>query len=668
MNLDLLLQAIIYLFFFLFPVFFLPVTPDAYEYNKMALNVFLCIILILLLSFASAKKRKIVFIRSSFDLPLFFLAGISLISTAFQSPNWVVALITPLTTTTLVSGFILYFLLIQLKIDEMREKVMQTIMLSSVFVSIYTILLYADILPKNTFTPAGTLLATAIFLGVVTVYLFSYLLSFVLSAQKKDGEFSFSLFSKNLTAGIFAETAAFLVIGGATILLAIHLFTDQKPVVLPFSYGWITFVETLKNIKTLFLGVGPANFIAAFTLTKPPDFNLTPYWSVLFTNSSSFFLNIATEIGIVAAASFLILWIQSLRLLLAETENNAKNLTNRFPFILTLAVALTLQLILPGSMAVFTLTIILLAITAKKHVIAEINFSRYKRLPYYLLIPEIIALVIISYFAARSYLAETTFKKALDAMVGNQGDITYLWLQKAISLNPYIDRYHLAFSKTNFAIANALSSKNDPTDEDKQNIPVLVKQAIDEARTAVGLFRTNVVNWDNLAETYASIINLAQGADSFAVQSYRQRIALDPNNPSGYLGYGGLLLSLKQLPEAEASFRQAISLKPDLANAHYNLAVVLREAKKDKEAYEELKIVSSLLPPDSEDGKKVKKEMEELEKLLPPSETTPSANLKKPANATNTTDTEVKKATPSSINNLPSPVPTISLAGPTEKP
>jgi tetratricopeptide (TPR) repeat protein len=669
MTLDLLLQSTVYLFVFLFPLFFLPFTPDSYEYNKMAFMIFFCIIILLILGLNSARKKKIVFVRSSFDLPLFFLAGASLVSAVFQSPNWAVALTTPLTATALTSGFILYFLLIHLKIDELGKKLMQAVVFSSFFVALYTILLYAGVIPKNAFTPAGTLLATAVFLSVITVYLLSSLLSFVLS-QKKNNRFSFSSLIKNLSFDIFAQTFALLVVGGTAVLVIIHLFTDQKPVILPFSLGWIIFVETLKNIKTLLLGVGPANFIAAFTLTKPPSFNLTPYWSVIFTGSSSYFLNIATEIGIIAAASFLIILIKSIRFLLKETnsETGSKNLTGRFPFILTLAVALILQVILPGNMTVFILTIILLAITAKKWTAATLSLSRYKRLPYYLFILSIAPLAAVSYFASRAYLAETYFKKALDAMVNNQGDITYLWLQKAIALNPYLDRYHLAFSKTNFALANSLAAKKEPTDEDKKNIPVLIKQAIDEGRTAVFLFQTNVNNWDNLAATYASIINIAQGAEEFALQSYRQRIALYPNDPNGYLDYGGLFLSLKKLPEAEASFRTAVNLKPDLPNAHYNLAVVLLEQKRQKEAYEELKIVASLLPSDSEDSKKVKKEMEELEKLLPKEETTPAASLKKTENGAAPADMEIKKATPSSLKKLPSPIPTISLAAPEKKP
>jgi tetratricopeptide (TPR) repeat protein len=617
MTLDLLIRGVIYIFFFTFPIFFLPLTPDSYEYNKMALLVVTCAVLLILLGVKNARQKKFAVIKSSFDIPLFFLAGISAISAFFQSPNWVVSFTTPLSTTTIVAATVFYFILTQLEIDNLKEKLMYIISLSAFFVSLYTVFLYSNILPKSTFTPAGSLMATTMFLAVVAIYLFSFLLSLVISSDKRK---------KWLNTDFIIAAVATFIIAGTTVLLLLHLFTDQKPLFLPFSFGWIIFVEILKNSKTLFLGIGPANFITAFTLAKPVNFNLTPYWNIIFTSSSSFLLTVATETGIIAAISYMIILIKSFKFL--TREKDADHLSPfRFAATLTLTAALLMQAIFPSGMAVFILTVILLVFVSKREMAATVDLSRLSRLSYYFLIPQFILLAIFLYFAGRTYVAEAFFKKSLDAFVNNKGDVTYKWQKEALALNPYLDRYHLAFSQTNLALANSLAGKKEPTDEDKQNIPTLIKQSIDEGRAAVALFRTSVINWDNLAGTYASITNFAEGAQDFAAQSYQQKIALDPNNPNGYINYGGLLMSLKKVEEAQANFQRAAMLKPDLPNAHYNLAIALKEQKKYKEAYDELKTVSSLIPPEGEDAKKLAPEIEALSKLVPPQDSTPSATV-----------------------------------------
>lgn len=661
MPIDLPISAIIYLFVALFPIFFLPFTADYYDFNKLVFFIVITLILSLFVVFRTLSKKKLIIIKSTFDLPLLFISGIFIISSVFQSPNLVVSLITPLGVTTFITGLLFYLLLTQLDIKTYSENIMRVLVISSVLLSVYIVLLFANVFPWNQYTPTGTLQVTATILGIISVYLISWLISFItIHIDIKDDDRSIAALAENSQFILFS--LALLIDIVATILIIIKLFSDPVFPVLPFSYGWVIFVETLKNIRTLFLGVGPVNFITAFTLAKPAEINTTPYWNVIFTSSSSFLLTIATETGIISLISFIYMYISSLKFLKKYQDSKPDTKDNAdFPYYLTLAAALTLQLILPSSMSIFITTIILMAICAKKRTLFILDLTKLKNYSYYFIVPPVIIVGIIFYFAGRVYLGEVYFKKSLDAMVNNQADATYKWQQKAITVNPYIDRYQVAFSKTNLSIANALASKKDPTDEDKQNIPVLIKQSIDSARTGVGLFRSNVVNWDNLATVYGSLINFAQGADNFAVQSHQQKLILDPNNPSAYLGYGGLLYSLKRMDEAETVFIRAINLKPDLANAHYNLGAVFREKKQYKDAYDQFKLTASLISRSSNDAKQLQKEIEDLAKLLPPEDTTASAELKS-ANSTTAQPSEEKlqEATPSTIMNLPTAIPTVA--------
>ena len=63
-----------------------------------------------------------------------------------------------------------------------------------------------------------------------------------------------------------------------------------------------------------------------------------------------------------------------------------------------------------------------------------------------------------------------------------------------------------------------------------------------------------------------------------------------------FSNYGLILISLGKLKEAELSFRKAIALKPNLAEAHSNLGNVLRNLGKLKEAELSLRKAISLKP------------------------------------------------------------------------
>lgn len=692
------------IFFFLFPLFSLPITADSYEYNKMTLLVLTALVLTFLFSLKVIREKRLVIVRSSFDFPLFCLTGTVIISTLFQSPNLAVALTTPLSTTTIIAGFLFYVLLVNIlhhlgKSDSPLNptSLMTILVFAAVLLSLYVIGIYTGVLPKSLFTPAGNLLSTAMFLVIITAYLLSFLANYVLIIRRVK-ILKEKFVPKDLPTVFIFYTLSLLVITATTIFLVYHLSTDQTPLTLPLSFGWMIFLEILKNPTTLLLGLGGANFLTAFSLAKPISYNLSPFWNVIFTSSSSFLLNLATETGIVTFFLYLLILFAAIKLFrkvsawhstssdqLSDTQSyhsqlpSAEILSTPFPMtdisiyqsklatanslaiLLSVIVALLMQTFLPSSMSFFILTIILLAQSSEKKVVLDIALSRLRKFTYLLLIPSLVLIGVVSYFGSRAYLAEVYFKKSLDALLNNEGSQAYNFQRRAIELNPYLDRYHLAFSKTNLALANTLAAKGELSDQDKQDIPRLVQQAIDYARSAVVLYRTNVVNWDNLGRTYASLINFASGAQDWAISSYQQKLLLDPINPHNHLVLGGLYLNLKRYPETENQFKQAINLKPDFANGHYNLSLAFREQKKYQEAYRELQTTKTLLAANSPDVQKVEQELVELAKLLPTLETTPSAQPQ----ITGEPQTLEEATSPNALINFPTPSQTWSTLAPT---
>lgn len=589
--LDIVINRFIQFFIVFFPIFFLPVTADAIELPKMILLIIVSLSLCFLLGLKAVITKKITIRKSSFILPLFFLSGIYLIGSLIQSPNLTVSLTTPLSTATVIAGFLLYLSLISTTKPREHGILMGLVILAAVIISFWALAVFTGIIPFSKLGPAGSFLSTAIFLSIICVYLLGTLINF----DKLRGQ------------NRLIYIIALFIITASLATLVFHLLTDNKPIILPYYFGWSVFLETLKNFKSLFLGVGPANFLPAFTLTKPLSFNSSPYWNVLFTTSSSYILNLATETGIPGVILYLSIFTKTILLIKSSFT----------PLRLALLLSLVISLLLPINITVFILVIVLLAFSAKEEPEYAFNLFRTGILNYVLFLPVIFFTVSGLYLTGRVFLAEVAFKSSLDASVNNMGTDAYNYMRDAVILNPYLDRYHLAFSQLNLALANALAGKNELTDTDKQNIPRLIQQSIDEGRSAAALYRINPVNWENLGNTYQSLINFAPGSENWAVESYKQKLVLDPYNPNNYLSLGKLYVRMKKYEDAEIFLQQAVNLKPDLATPHYVLGSVYRLQKKYPDAYRELQTALAYLTPSTDDAQKVNQELQTISKLLP---------------------------------------------------
>ena len=90
-------------------------------------------------------------------------------------------------------------------------------------------------------------------------------------------------------------------------------------------------------------------------------------------------------------------------------------------------------------------------------------------------------------------------------------------------------------------------------------------------------------NSSNLSKE--QIINQAfkfhsQGNISEAAKYYQHLIDQGSKDHRIFSNYGVILKDLGNLKEAELSTRKAIEIKPDLANTHYNLGIILKDIAK----------------------------------------------------------------------------------------
>ncbi|MBI2008364.1 tetratricopeptide repeat protein [Candidatus Amesbacteria bacterium] len=386
------------------------------------------------------------------------------------------------------------------------------------------------------------------------------------------------------------------------------------------------------KISPLF-GSGPATFISDFTRLRPVSFNLDPNWNIRFASSSSYYLQLLTTIGLVGLAAYLFLVSKTISLF-------AKSL--RFPSespLYTTVIASTtsilllfaIQLFLPPSFITFfaLFTLLSLLTLSLKHlgsswvheanidiVAADASGRRSPLLPPLSLVLVLALALPTLYLGARAYWAEVLFQKALTAAANNDGKTTYDTLIKAIAANPLVDSYRIAYSQANLLIANSIAAKKDLTDDDRNTIIQLIQQSIREAKNAVALNPANVGNVENMAAVYRNLLNLAQGADQWTLAAYQQAIQLDPPNPNLRIALGGLHFAGKNYDEAIRLFQQAVDLKPDLANAHYNLSAAYREKGDYPKALVAMQNVLNLLDRTSTDYTKAGSELAELQKKV----------------------------------------------------
>ncbi len=96
--------------------------------------------------------------------------------------------------------------------------------------------------------------------------------------------------------------------------------------------------------------------------------------------------------------------------------------------------------------------------------------------------------------------------------------------------------------------------------------------------------KSNITIFTNIEPNYSKekIINQAfkfhaQGNISEAAKYYQNFINQGFKDHMAFSNYGVILKNLGQLKDAELSYRKAIEIKPDVAEAHYNLGNVLKD-------------------------------------------------------------------------------------------
>lgn len=375
-----------------------------------------------------------------------------------------------------------------------------------------------------------------------------------------------------------------------------------KEIQLPFVVSWKVSVSAFRDSP--FIGTGPSSYLFNFTTYKPVEFNTLNFWSFSFDTAYNEFLQVLGTLGILGFLSLLYFCIVIL-------VNSWKNITvqaqeayedNTHVLLPAMATSGFLSLVLFSIHAttlvsiVTTLFVVAVLMMAQKRIRARVtelslgikastaDNKQFDLFPIIIFIVYVIAAVPVLYKTATMVAADYYHRKAL-VTANTNGALTYQYLQKAETLNPNADLYRVDMEQTNFALANAIAAKAVPdkngnvtlSAQDRQTIQTLLSQAINEGRASIILSPRAARNWEVLASIYQNISGVAQNALLFSLSAYGQAIRLDPLNPTLRLSIGGIYYTAKNYDLAIRFFTDAANLKPDYANAYYNLAIAYRD-------------------------------------------------------------------------------------------
>lgn len=618
-------QGVLAAVVFLLPLVFVPFFADGYDFGKQIFLLTALFLVWLIWLGGIVSTGKLEYKKSRYLAPALLATTAFILSALVNSSNKTQSFAVACGAGAMILGVLFYLLLDNL---IKRKTVMWALLASSLVLAGVRLVLFMDNFtsPINfpslnlsltrAWSPTGSLIAQTVFALVVLPLGFGLMYEYL-----KQRKFPWA-------GAVFLINTLNLVSLGLGFYL---LTTSAKPVLLPQGTAWAIGLEGLKNGRFAAFGLGPGQFVNAFTAFKSLSFNSSEYWNLRFASSSNWLFQLLTEVGLVGLLSYLFLAWRIFKDSI-KVFRQPRLSYGGLAVYLSLIILLVVQLFIPLNFFLLALMFVLLGI-ARDEEVKTLDFTPMGKIGWLAVLPPLAFWVVLLFFGGKWALGSYYFLSSLKAAAANDGVKTYNLQIKAIQTDGSVPAYRIAYSQTNLALANSLAAKKDLTDQDRNTITQLVQQAIREAKAAVAIDPRSATAWENLASLYRNLVNFAEGADQWSIASYQQAINLDPLNPRLRLDLGGLYYSQQNWAQAANLFAQAVNLKNDWANAHYNLANALKEAGDLANAKNEYEVTQTLVTAGSADYQKVTTELEEIKKRLPTPTPTP-------------TNTQAKKATP----------------------
>lgn len=343
--------------------------------------------------------------------------------------------------------------------------------------------------------------------------------------------------------------------------------------------------QSLGAPRDLIFGAGPNSFIREWSLYKPQEVNLTPFWNSDFNTGVGI---IPTSIFAVGALG-LLAWagiILTIFYFFVRFVREVRPLVRgRALFGITLAGTLYLvayHMIYTPGVALTGVTFLFLALLAVCAVgDAQPRIIRVSVASVSAVLSAIFVLCVAMFvvFAAGTALREVTSNMLVNRAafayrdsgdLARAGDI----IQSALSVSPKNDRAHRAAAELGVVQLAAFAQSGADDEAARTALQSTLEKTISHGLTAVEL-ESNYQNWLTLAQIYGEFAGAnVEGALENAISSYQRAFEAQPTNPVPKVRLAQIAIAAGDTEAARASLQEAVALKPDLAIAYYLLSQV----------------------------------------------------------------------------------------------
>lgn len=610
---------------FFVPLFFLPFTADIFVFNKFYFITLLASLSLLSWCLYLLTQNKLSLTLSPSLLPFFFLIIVLFISSFWLSPIRHQSLFG---LTSLFSALFIIFLTTtsSQKTQELPQNLVYASILSVSLLNLFSVLHYfgltkyifnSNLLDNRLFNPAGGILP-ALFLT------FPILI----------GTLVYTLKIKNWPQRTLLFLASALMISGCLINISFILPKDGQNslILLPYRASWSIAVDIFKYWGTALFGTGPETYLSAFTRLRPGYLNLdTNLWNLRFNESGSLILTLITTTGLLGGLAFIFSFLRPLFVGFQLTKQESDTSLLSFYLSSLLVFCLSFFFLPIGIVSLSASVVLLIGLTLLIKHFHHPSSSEYSLslttstensifstsfLPWLTTILSLALLVSYWLFAFPAYKASVLIKQASNLI---NSDVTGSFLKQtnASKTDPYNPNYQIILSQTYQNVARYYLTKENATEQDRQNAIETMQRAIDAGKLAARLDPLNVTVWENLANIYASFIGAADGASNLALSHLAQAVTLDPTNPRLRLQMGLLYFNLGDFDQAMKLINQTLDLKQNWDLPYYNMSALYKTRKEYTKALQYLRTGLTYTDTKSPDLEKIQEEIKTLEKLQP---------------------------------------------------
>ncbi len=671
--LDVIIRSSIFITVFFLPLFFWVNVPSVLELNKQMFLIVVVGIGFLAWVGKMAWRNEIRFKKSFILVPIITFLAVFGLSTVFSSYvekslwGYFGAEGGSFITTLF---FVALFFLILNTINERKEAVKLVLLFlgSGAIAAIFGILQIDEIyllpiqeIKANYFNTIGSVYIFSAYIAALLLMTLTLFLSDISKIFKIILVLLSAIFFYVLVAIGFKVVLIALMIGMA-LLLGVAIMrsgtaSKNQSKILPMIFLILTLfvvlkkqpvfqknlpVEVFLNQKTSFgvtlksfgespmLGHGPMTYPAVYQKFRPV--NLGNFWSVNFNNAVSYFLTLASTMGILGTLAFLFLVATGVIFLFRSMARSISSGAKRnedavavgmgivwlfVTIMLFLYLAnISLLLLWWSSLALFLSFAILSDKIEAKEFVSNSKTPSSSLTLSFVFVVVIIGFVAAIYLQTQRYVSAVHFNQALrlDAKGANVQEVADK-IAHAIKVDSSNDTYHKNLSVALFALANQKVAEKglaNLSTEDSNYVSNMIRNAFSAANKAVTLDSANSNNYLAVAKIFEGVLTTMEGADEKVIENYEKALELDPNNPALYQKVAkvyvllsdievakvkGQLGGSEELPEeskkylalARKHLEKALEIKPDYVDANLFLVDVYeREGETDLAIQKEL--------------------------------------------------------------------------------